>query len=155
MKHYLLLSLIFLGFFVPALHCQENRIDVEKYPEIKNENDSFKIYNRYPLSGENHPSLEGDDTPSYESKFIRMLVILALLIAFMLIASWALKHMMRSRLTQLNTESQIKLIESRSLSSKCILHLLEVEGKHFLIAESPTKVISMQPIKMEVRPESE
>ncbi len=77
---------------------------------------------------------------SFEAKFFHMLFILALLIAFMFVASWALKRMMRSKTTQLNTASQIKLIESRCLSPRATLHLVEVDEKRVLISESPTAV---------------
>lgn len=82
--------------------------------------------------------LEEED--SFESKFIRMLVILGFLIGFMILSSWILKKMMRSRVQQMNTSSDIKLYETRPLSPRCTLYLVEVEGRRLLIAESPSNI---------------
>lgn len=84
-----------------------------------------------------HLSHEGQ---SFESKFFHMLFILGLLIAFMILASWALKRMMKSRMTQINTSNSIKVLETRYLSPRATLYLIEVENETFLIAESPQTV---------------
>ncbi len=88
-----------------------------------------------------HLSHEGQ---SFESKFFHMLLILGLLIAFMIIASWALKRMMKSRVTQINTSSSIKVLETRYLSPRATLYLIEVEEETFLIAESPHAITLLE-----------
>ena len=55
----------------------------------------------------------GHESDTFQSKFLNMLFLLALLIGFMLLASWALKRMMRTKITQLNTGSSIKILETR------------------------------------------
>ena len=77
---------------------------------------------------------------SFQSKFFNMLFILFLLIGFMILASWALKRMMKTKVTQLNSASSIKVLETRTLSPRATLYLIEVQGKSFLIAESPSHV---------------
>jgi flagellar biogenesis protein FliO len=72
-----------------------------------------------------------------------MLVILGLLIGFMFLASWSLKRMMRSKVEQLNVGNAIKIIDSRNLSTRVTIHLLEIESKKYVIAESPTGVTSL------------
>lgn len=75
---------------------------------------------------------------NFQAKFLNMLFILGLLVGFMILASWALKKMMRSRLTQINQVSAIKVLETRQLSPKSALYLIEVEGQALLIGESQT-----------------
>lgn len=80
------------------------------------------------------------ESDTFPKKFFNMLVILLLLIGFMLLASWALKRMMKTKITQLNTSSSIKILETRYLSPRATLYLLEFQNQTCLIAESPTTV---------------
>lgn len=75
----------------------------------------------------------------FQEKFIRMLYLLALLVALMVAASMVLKKMMKTRVDQLNSGSLIQVIETRSLSTKSTLYLIEVEGKKMIITESQLK----------------
>lgn len=83
-----------------------------------------------PYSPSTHES--GDFTP----KFLHMLFILTLLVAFMIVASLTLKRMTRARVSQMNDQSLIKIIEARTLSPKSTLYLLNIEGEEILIGES-------------------
>lgn len=76
------------------------------------------------------------DDDHFFREFINMLGTLALLIAFMVFASWVLKRMLNQRVQQLNTGSSIKVVEKRALSNKAAVFLIEVEGKAFLVGES-------------------
>ncbi len=69
-------------------------------------------------------------------EFLNMLGTLALLIAFMVFASWVLKRMLNQRVQQLNTSSHIKVVEKRALSNKASIYLIEIDGKTFLVGES-------------------
>jgi flagellar biosynthetic protein FliO len=69
-------------------------------------------------------------------EFLNMLGTLALLIAFMVFASWVLKRMLNQRVQQLNTSSNIKVVEKRALSNKAAIYLIEIDGKTFLVGES-------------------
>lgn len=82
-------------------------------------------------SSDTDPSVD-----SFGSKVAHMLVILSLLIGFMILAAWMLKRMMNSRLTQINQTSVIKVIETRALSPRSSLYLLDINGQQILIAES-------------------
>lgn len=86
------------------------------------------------------PSSEEKEADSFESKFFHMLTLLALLIAFMILASFALKRLMRSKISQLNGSGHIKLIEARSLSPRATLYLVEWGGKHFLLGETASSL---------------
>lgn len=110
------------------------------YPE--KDEDAF-LKERFPfedLQDPMMPSSTDRQSDSFQTKFFNMLYILALLVAFMFLASWALKRMMKNRMTHLNTGSNIKVLETRYLSPRATLYLIETHEKTFLIAESPTSV---------------
>lgn len=67
---------------------------------------------------------------------VNMIVTPLLLVAFILFTVWAVKKLMRSRMTQLNRKTQIQLLERRALHAKSSLYLIEVEGERFLIGDS-------------------
>ena len=56
------------------------------------------------------------ESDTFQAKFLNMLFILALLIGFMILASWALKRLMKTKINQLNTTNNIKVLETRYLS---------------------------------------
>ncbi|HYG40740.1 MAG TPA: flagellar biosynthetic protein FliO, partial [Cytophagales bacterium] len=76
------------------------------------------------------------ESDNFQAKFLNMLFILGLLIGFMILASWALKRMMKARVTQINQTSLIKLLETRPLSPKSIVYLIEIENTKILVGES-------------------
>lgn len=131
MKRYFLVLVFFLQAFNSSfLFSQHSTSD---HPSNPWENPLFSG------SSQEHPTAyqEGE---TFQSKFVRMLVILALLIGFMILAAWTLKRMMKTRVNQLNVASSIKVLETRTLSPRSTLYLIEVEGQNFLIAESPNMV---------------
>lgn len=141
MKSYLFFPL----FFLVVLGTPASSFTQEEFP---NTSDPLIPTEQYEAEGipqeeipsswtQEHVTHEAD---TFQAKFINMLVILALLIGFMILASWSLKRLMKSKMVNLNTASNIKLIETRHLSPRATLYLVEVEGKNFLIAESPTAV---------------
>lgn len=73
-------------------------------------------------------------------QFMKMLGTLGVLIAVMVAASWSLKRMLNTRVQQLNDTSLIKVVETRTLSNKSSLHLVEIEGKTFFIGESMNNI---------------
>lgn len=101
---------------------------------------SRSIESTYPLiySDTENPASHLPETDSFQAKFFNMLFVLGLLIGFMILASYMLKRMMHSRVTQINDTSVVKVLETRTLSPRTTLYLLDVQGKKLLIAESPT-----------------
>lgn len=73
-------------------------------------------------------------------QFMKMLGTLGLLVAIMIAASWSLKRMLNTRVQSLNDTSRIKVVETRALSNKSSVHLVEVEGKTYFIGESVNSV---------------
>ena len=74
----------------------------------------------------------------FQSNFLYMLFILGLIVAFMFFTSHLLKKMMKARISQVNDSSQIKILETRQLSTKSHLYLVEVSSQKFIISESQT-----------------
>jgi flagellar biogenesis protein FliO len=136
MNIYRLIPLFFL-LFSPTIIAAEEEHPANHQPK---EFESIPLHEDKGYEFLNHIEHETD---TFQSKFFNMLFILALLIGFMILASWALKRMMKSKLTQLNTSSHMKILETRYLSPRATLYLIEVEDKAFLIAESPTAVTSI------------
>lgn len=90
----------------------------------------------------------------FQAKFMHMIFMLGLLIGFMLLASWFIKRMVRTRSEQLNTTSNIKVLESRYLSPKATIHVLEILGDGYVVAESPGGItyLTKIPLGEESRP---
>lgn len=146
MKDYLCLFLILIGFLSYPLKTFSQQQESE--PAQSADASAYAPHETIPpkhtdpfyFSKESFEHELGHETDSFPAKFLNMLFILGLLIGFMILASWALKRMMKTRLTQLNTTSAIKVVETRSLSPRSTLYLLEIQGKTLLIAESPTTI---------------
>jgi len=139
MKKYLF-QLMFL-FFIMATASIEGQTDTSSRP----------IESAYPLI---YPEEEGTspivkETDTFQMKFFNMLMVLALLIGFMILASYMLKRMMSQRVTQMNDTSVVKVLETRSLSPRSTLYLLDVKGRGLLIAESPAGVSALTMIPLE------
>lgn len=132
MNSYLLIFFIwFASFQYPlmgqtgAFPSDSNPTEAIEAPFSPTEEDFFKA--------KDHIDKEADN---FTSKFFNMLFVLTLLIGFMILASWMLKRMARSRVDQLNTASEIKVLETRHLSPKATIYLLDVMGQGLVIAES-------------------
>jgi flagellar protein FliO/FliZ len=142
MKHYLLICLFCL-FIVPSTsQLYGEKVESQNYLDKDSSSQSSPpptIQKSIPYDEDFHhplidPNLE--ETDGFQSKFMHMLFLLGLLISFMLFASWMLKRMTKSRVTQLNQASSIKLLETRYLSPKSTIYLIDVKGQSLLIGES-------------------
>ncbi|MCB1118516.1 MAG: flagellar biosynthetic protein FliO [Chlamydiia bacterium] len=84
---------------------------------------------------------EGRD---FMAEFFHMVVVLSILLAVFILLTWVLKRFMQSRTQHVNDSSAIKILESRPLSTRCALHLIEVDGEEILIAESQNSVTKIK-----------
>lgn len=85
----------------------------------------------------------------FVQQFFYMLTILGLLIGAMLAASWVIKRISTNRVEKLNSESDVKILDERSLSPRTQLYVVEVEGKRHLIAESMGGNVTISPLTSE------
>ena len=93
------------------------------------------------------PALEGKKainvqktTESYETAFIKTIVVLVGLLILILLTVWMFKKLSRGRLRSFNYLKSVKILEKRPLSPKSMLYLIEVGGKQVLISESQFEV---------------
>lgn len=121
---FLFLAYVFTPFF---LFSQESSSSPSKETTFHPLYSEFEDFSSLPV-----------ETSDFKGKFFNMLFILGLIIGFMILASFMLKKMMHSRVVQINEASLIKVLETRSLSPRTTLYVLEIQGKNLLVAESPT-----------------
>lgn len=137
MKKYLLAIFIFVGCF--GLHSQETAP-----PGTIPIDHNLPALHPSPAKEDTYDTLmkrvEQDQPDNFQVKFMNMLFMLGLLIGVMILASWFIKRMMKTRLEQINTGSSIRVVEARYLSPKTTVYLLDAMGKGILVAESHTGV---------------
>ena len=83
-------------------------------------------------------SHEGED--SYESMFMRTMLILFSLLVFVALCVWLFKRMAQNRVGQMNYHKTIKVLETRPISPKTLLYLIEVGDRRILLSESQLHV---------------
>lgn len=84
-----------------------------------------------------------EGTSRFFYEFIKMLLILSAMVSVLFLISWYLKRLTQQKFERTNEGSLIKVIESRSLSARSILYLLDVEGKSFIIGETPQGLVKL------------
>ena len=95
---------------------------------------------------EQQEEVEGRD---FTSEFSNMLLTLGLIVLVMLLATWLFKKAMHSRIQQINVTSLIKVLETRTLSTKLSVHLIEVCNRGIVFAESATGVAKLTEVSLE------
>lgn len=92
---------------------------------------------------ENLPSQTADiasSSPSFGATFIKMVLTLVAILILLFFTFWILKKISRSRYLQMHQTGPMKLIESKAISPKTMLYLIELDGKRIMIAESQAEV---------------
>ena len=79
-------------------------------------------------------------TESYETAFIKTIVVLIGLLLLVILTVWMFKKISRGRLRTFNYQKSVKILEKRPLSPKTMLYLIEVGGKQVLISESQFEI---------------
>ena len=77
---------------------------------------------------------------AFTSGLLKMLMTLGMMIALIYIISYMLKKAMNKNQMRVNETSGIKILESRSLSQRTAIYLVEIEGKEYVLAESTNGV---------------
>ncbi len=136
-----ILKLFFLLTFLPLLASE----DKEKYPpptekaQVEHTDEIQKTVEH----GEKKLEREADvhkTTESYETAFIKTIVVLVGLLVLVILTVWMFKRISNGRLQTFNYLKSVKILEKRPLSPKSMLYLIEVSGKQVLIAESQLEV---------------
>lgn len=71
---------------------------------------------------------------------LQMLTTLGIMVALIYYISYLIKKMMNNRQQQINESSGIKILESRSLSQRTVVYLIEIDEKEYVIADSANGV---------------
>lgn len=138
---------------VQTIERQEQSFDGSSLEPVRHRSDPSQ-FDSDPLSTHLDP-FETDspvptkETDSFQTKFLNMLLILGLLIGFMILASWMLKRMTRTRADQVNQSSSIRVLETRSLSPRSTIYLLDIRGQGIVVAETPTTTSHLATISLE------
>jgi len=84
--------------------------------------------------------LQSADQMDYKPAFLKMIFILIALLAMIFLVFWLFRKLSSLRTNQANLTKNIKIIETRVISPKSMLYLIEVNGKKVLISESNLEV---------------
>lgn len=76
------------------------------------------------------------NAPDFQESLYQMLTTLGILLAVVIATAYFLKRFLNQRMEQLNADSNIKILERRSLNPKSAIYLVEVEGNKILVGES-------------------
>ncbi|MFA6118759.1 MAG: flagellar biosynthetic protein FliO [Parachlamydiales bacterium] len=98
----------------------------------KNENSIFQ--------DNNENLLQSTNQMDYKPAFLRMIFILIALLAMIFLVFWLFRKLSGLRTSQANLTKNIKIIETRVISPKSMLYLIEINGKKVLISESNLEV---------------
>jgi flagellar biogenesis protein FliO len=122
---------IFLFLFISTFSClfAEENLVVEKKTAVPEKYKSFLA--------EEVPESQGTN---FTHEFIKMIFVLGFLLILIFLAMWVFKRIFTQRIEFMNKNSSIKILESRSISPKANIHLLEVNGTTVLLSESPAGV---------------
>lgn len=107
-------------------------------------------------SGMQEPDqIEFPASPEFDrfyGEFFKMLLMLGLIVLFLVLISWFVKRMLNSKMTQINSKSLIQVVERRLISQKTTIFILNVMGKHVVIAESHQGVTSLGGFDQKISP---
>lgn len=109
-----------------------------------NETQSADPLERYPeyFKEELNQSKDAGDSRFF-NEFLQMMIYLIGIIAFMVFFMWILKRLMTVKIEQSNRNSEIRIVESRALSQKTTLYIIEIYDQNFAIAESLNGITSI------------
>lgn len=67
--------------------------------------------------------------------FVRMILMLLITLALLVLAAWASKRFLQSRMIAGSTSSRIQILERKALSPKSGLYLVRIDGHELLVCE--------------------
>ena len=81
-----------------------------------------------------------DPEVTYEAMFMKTMLVLLSMLLFVAFCIWLFKKMNHGRLNQMNHHKTIKILETRPISPKTLLYLVEVGDRRILLSESQLDV---------------
>lgn len=149
--NFLVYLFLFFGTAISPLLAQTGSDQVNKNPPASNSSNpaSVSASNKNPSNP--FEDILRDETQTnndhFFAEFIHMLTVLGFIIGLILIVAWILKKMLNTRIQQVNTTSDIKILERRSLSPKTTIYILDIKGLSVAVAESQNGATLLGPIK--------
>jgi len=91
----------------------------------------------------------GDIFPveNYQASLMKMFFMLILLIGLLILTVWLLRKFLNARMQSASQGKSIQILESRTISPKSILYLIEIDGERFLISESQAQIQKIESLK--------
>ena len=89
------------------------------------------------------------DNSRFYGEFLYTMFVLGCVIAAMLFATWFIRRMLAGKVQHLNQTHDIKILETRALGHKSLLHLIDVKGTTVLISETPSGITPLLKFKGE------
>lgn len=88
-------------------------------------------------------------------EFVNMLITLGFVIVLLFALMWFLRRIVNNRMNQMNTSSHVKILETRALSSKTVIYLLEIQGTGIAIAESHNGITRLSQFDLNIYSQEE
>lgn len=85
----------------------------------------------------------------FSSLFSRMIGMLVVTVLLAVVAGWAAKRFLTSKMQQTNRTSRIQILEKRMLSPKSCVYLIQVDDAQLVIGESGHGISILKDIKEE------
>lgn len=100
---------------------------------------------------QNTASAPEADPYRFYTAFFGMLSTLGIIVVMIIAITWFLKKILMTRQNQMNQTSFIKIIESRAITSKTMLHLVQVYDKKVLFVDSHHGVVKIADLDSETQ----
>lgn len=84
-----------------------------------------------------------EETSRFMTEFFKMLFVLGGMVIVLFAISWYVKRYTAQRIEKANDTNVIKVIEQRTLSARSVIYLLDVEGKSYLVGETPHGLVKL------------
>ncbi len=75
---------------------------------------------------------------------------LGIILAVLLLLSWVVKRFLNTRVEQVNSSSNIKVLEKRYLNPKAVIYLVGIGNKNIIVGESPQGLVNLGEIRGDI-----
>ncbi len=86
---------------------------------------------------------EANGGSRFYDELLNMFFMLGMLVALLYIGTWIFKRMTNTRMININETSNIKVIESRAISTKTSIYIVKAQGKTFALGESLNGIVNL------------
>lgn len=98
-------------------------------------------------------SREKAEDAKFSELWSKSLLVLAVAIGILFIATWVMKHFERFKPKTSPQDARIKILEKRMLSQKSCIYLLQIDNHKIIVTESING--TQQPYELEIKPHTD